>query len=392
MPITSLSYAPPVRRSSVPPKLDYEAYEQASALADEGKHRESLSKIFEHLFPGRPEYIVSPDAASFELAFVQGSSRVRVQLLDGELIVTVPLAKLPSAGNAIAAMRYVLTKISGSGQLHQPRLHGDDIYLEFRDKVSRLHPNKIVEVFRRMPIEADTHDDWMIGQFAALPLARVEAEPLDGSERARCEAIWSSHWNDVEELLKESQRKRSTFFLNEVTAYTIYRVWFALPLSGFLSSRMSESARTFNDGDIDPVKREAVLARCIKEMKAVTTAELHANLGHRQYAINPLVDGDPDVLDNYLGAGNYTEQIEKLRETGKTFDAALALISTYNFLLARYSWPELVASELKAGLEAASGKPWREAATVLWDHAQQLVATFSSDEDDDDDGDQQEQP
>ncbi|MGE0549373.1 MAG: hypothetical protein AB7O24_05110 [Kofleriaceae bacterium] len=381
MPISSLTYAAPVRRSVLPPKLDYEAYEQATSLSDEGKHRESLSKMFEHLFPAKSQSFDDPASSSLEFAFVQGSSRVRVQLIDGELIVTVPLAKLPSAGNAIAAMRYVLTKISGSGQLHQPRLRGDDIYLEFRDKLSRLHPNKIVEVFRRMPVEADTHDDWMIGQFAALPLDRVEAEPLDDGELARCDAIWASHWTDIEELLKESQRKRSTFFLNEVTAYTIYRVWFALPLSGFLSSRLSEAAGTFNDGDLDPVKREAALAKCIKDMKAVSTAELRANLGHRHYEISPLSDGDSDILDNYLGSGNYTEAISKLRETGKTFDAALALISTYNFLLARYSWPELIAAELRAGLESASGKPWREAATVLWDHAQQLVATFTGDDD-----------
>jgi hypothetical protein len=380
MALTSLMYDPPIRREARPAKRDYDLLEAAVTLSEEGKALESASTVFRHLFPTQE----IPDLATTPFSFIQGSSRVTARIDGEEIVITVPLVRLPTGGSAIAALRYVLTKIAGSGQLHQPRLRGDDIYLEFRDKLSRLHPAKLVEVLRRMPVEADDNDDWLVGQFSAQPLERAPITDVDDAELDKCDAIWRGHWNDVEELLKESHKKRSVWFLNEVTAYAVFRIRFAIPLIGFLASRLAESAGTFNDGQEDPDKREATLAKCIKEMKAVTKEELRKNLGHVVYAFSPLAEGTSSTLSDYF-EGNYIEKIDELRKTGKTFDAALGMICTYNFLLARYFWPEEVENELKAGLAQASGKPWREAANLLADHARELIAKFGTDEGGEDD-------
>jgi hypothetical protein len=384
MAINSLSYAPPIRRGTRPVKPDYELLENAIGLAEEGKSLESVTKTFEHLFPSQK----IPDLASSPFSFTQGSSRVTIKLENDELVVSVPLVKLPTGGGSIAALRFVLTKISGSGQLHQPRLRGDDVFLEFRDKLPRLHPTKLVEVLRRMPFEADNNDDWLIGQFSASPVERMPVDPVNDEEFARCDAIWREHWNDVDELLKESIKKRSVWFLDEVTAYAIFRIRFALPIVGFLASRLSEAASTWNDGDEDPVKRETALGKTIKEMKDISPDELRKNLGHVVYAFSPLEDGSPSMLSGYFGDdGNYIDTIDELRKSGKAFDAALGLICTYNYLLARHNWREEVETEMKKGLEMASGKPWREVATVLFDHAKALASKYGGDDDDEDEED-----
>jgi hypothetical protein len=384
MAITSLTYEAPVRRSSTREGLDYELLEAAAELADQGRPLESLLKVFEHLLPGEKV----PDLATSTFSFTQGSSKVTTRIENDDVVITVPLVKLPPDGRAIAALRYVLTQISATGQLYQPRLSGDDIRLEFRDRLSRLHPAKIVEVLRGMPTEADENDDFLIGQFGAQPLERGSVTPLDDAELARAEAIWRSHWNEVEELLKECQRKRSMFFLNEMTAYALHRVSFALPLCGFMGSKLSELASTFNDSDNDPTKRETTLAKCVKEMKAISSEELRKSMGHTTYAISPHAEGTSAVLSGYIGPGNYTETIERCRTTGKPFEAALALISTYNFLLSRYSWPEPVETRLKEGLALASAKPWKEAATILTEHAKSVVEEFVDEEEDEDDDDE----
>jgi hypothetical protein len=383
MSITSLTYVPPIRRGTRPSRPDYEQLEAAVALNDEGKHVEAVHKAFAHLF-----HTDIPDLAKQPFTFVQGSSRVTARIEGDDLVIAVPLVRLPDGGRAIAALRFVLTKLAANGQLHQPRLRGDDIYLEFRDRVARMHPVKVLEVLRRMPLAADTNDDWLIGQFGALPLERAELGALDEAELARADTIWHDHWHEVEELSKESQRKRSLFFLNEVTAYALHRLNFALPLSGFVGARLNEAAATFNDGNGDPMKREASMAKALKDMKAVTPAELHGSLGHATYAISPLAEGTPKVLSGYFAGGNYIETIDRYRKSDKQIDAALALICTYNFLLARYAWPAEVEARLEDGLMKSSGKPWREAADVMWHHAKELVAEFGEDEEDsaDEDG------
>ena len=159
MAITSLTYEPPVRRSSTRPSLDYELLEAAVTLADEGRPLESLLKVFEHLLPGEKV----PDLATSTFSFTQGSSKVTTRIENDDIVITVPLVKLPADGRGIAALRHVLTQISATGQLYQPRLSGDDIRLEFRDRLSRLHPAKVLEVLRAMPAEADENDDFLIG-------------------------------------------------------------------------------------------------------------------------------------------------------------------------------------------------------------------------------------
>lgn len=383
MAITSLTYAPPIRRNARRPNLDYDHLEAAATLAEDGRPLEALLKVFAHLFPGSKV----PELAKEPFSFTQGSSKVSTRIDNDDVVITVPLVKLPEGGRAIAALRYVLTNISATGQLYQPRVRGDEIHLEFRERLARLHPAKVVEVLRHMPEEADQNDDFLIAEFGALPLERAPIAALDDAEIARAEAIWQEHWTSVEELLKECQRKRSMFFLNETTAYARHRIELVLPLGGIVASRLGQAASTFQDSDVDPVKREAALAKCAKDMKALSTEDLRKSLGHASYAISPLADGTPNVLSSYIGPRHYMETIDRLRGSGKPFEAALALISTYNYLLNKFSWPEPIEVALKAGLAEASGKPWREAANLLFDHAKALAAKFADEDEEDEEDD-----
>lgn len=388
MSLSSFTFVPAVRRHGTLPALDYELLEAAYAASEEGRVREAIEKVLRHLFPGRD----IPELTQEPFVYTHGSAKVVVRIEaqdDGdELTITVPLVKLPVGGGTVAALRYLLTKISGSGQLHQPRLREDNIFLEFRDKLARLHPTKLLEALKRMPLEADSHDDWLIGQFQAQPLERAPIEGLSAEELARAQIIWKAHWDEIEELLKESQRKRSMFFLNELTAYGLYRLRYALPMCGFLASRIDEASNTFNDSDVEPLKREAALAKCAKEMKAVSADELARSLGHATYAISPLQEGKPETLVSYFESGDYLKSIDKLRTTGKSIDAALALASTYSYLLGRFSWPAEISAELQEGLVKVSGLPWRELASTLYARVVEMKARYKAfiDDDDEDEG------
>jgi hypothetical protein len=379
MPITTFTYEVPVRRATTYPELDFEELEAAGALAEQGRPLDALAKVFSHLFPGKP----LPDLTKEAFVFTQGSSLVSTKIEGDDLVISTPLVRLPTDGRAIAAMRHVLTKIAATGQIYQPRLDGDDLRLEYRDPISRLHPAKVFEVLTKMPAEADDNDDFLTGQFGAQPLDRSPVTPVDDAEFERCQKIWKQHWDDIEELLKDCQKKRSMFFLSEMTAYALYRVRFALPLVGFVSWKLDELASTFNDGDEDPVKREASMARAIKEMRAVTPQAFRSSLGHATYALSPLEEGGSDEIDHHLEA--YTETIENWRKQGKSYEAALGMFGTFNYLLGQYHWDEPVRLALQEALAASSGKPWKEMVATLLEHAEQIVAKYGGDDSDDED-------
>jgi hypothetical protein len=371
MAISSLVFAPPVRHPARTAHLDHRLFEEAVAVWDGGDHAGALERVLRHLLPGREV----PQGIEGTLALRQGSSRVTLRWDTQEVRASVPLVRL-APGGSTAALRFILEKHSGAGQLHQPRLRGDDLTFEYRERLERLHPVKLLEVLRRMPVEADASDDWIVDQFGATLLEREPVEALGDDEVARAWDLWRLHWNEVEELLKEVQRKRSVFFLDMVSAYTVHRLRSALPLVGSLSARLAEAAGVFNRPEEDPSRRESSLARCLKAMKAVAAPELNASLGHAEYCISPLTEGTPQVLAGWLGAGEQVEAVEQARATGKALEAAVALFSTYYFLLARFTWPEAVENGLVQGLAEASGRPWRDAANVLVSRGKALVATF----------------
>ncbi len=381
MAISSLTCPPPVRRSDRASRPDFEVLEAAIELYREGNAAESLRRTFAHLFPDRDV----PDLQREAFTFGQGSSRVTVSIEDGSLWVRVPLVRLTDSSLTTAALRFVLSRISATGQLYQPCLRGDDVVLEFSDRITRLHPHKVREVLREMPVDADANDDWMVTEFQCEPLGREPIDELTEEEQQRTEEIWRTHWSEVDELVKESQRRRSMFFLNEVTAYAVHHLQHAIPLTGYWWSRISAAADTFNDGNYDPTTREAALSKCTKEMKAVGAESLRDSLGHARYAISPHADGTPKVLSTNVGSGDYLDMIIRLHNGGRYMEAALGLIGTYNYLLARFSWPPEIEALLLQGLAMADGTPWRDATSALLKHNEVVLAAAKA-EDGDGDG------
>lgn len=376
MAITSLTCPPPVRRSKTVSAPDYEVLHAAVASYDNGDHRAALVATFAHLFPDREP--IDPFVEPF--SFVQGSSRVSVSIDNDHLVVQVPLVQLTDDSLTTAALRFLLSRIGGTGQLFQPRLHDAEVRLEFTDRTSRLHPHKVLEVLRRMPVEADTNDDWMVEEFQCVPLQREPIEALTEEEFAQAQGIWRTHWTEVNDLVNESRRKRSMFFLNEVTAYAMYHVRAALPLTGYWASRLLAAADTFNDADTDPNLRENSLSKCATQMLEVPSDHLRGSLAHAHYAISPRADGTPKVLTTNLGAGEYLDTIIRLHNGGRYMEAGVALLGTYNYLLACFSWPPATEEQLWAGLSQTTGRPFREATATLLQHSEAILAAEEADE------------
>lgn len=250
--------------------------------------------------------------------------------------------------------------------------------LEFSDRLSLLHPAKLAEVLQRLPMESDSNDGWLQERFGLDPLDREPVAELGADEMARALEIWNSHWAAVDELMVESRRRRSVRFLDALGSYAANQVRYTLPLFGSVRARLNESADDFTDKDENPNKRDSALAKAIKEMRQVGEAELRQCLGHAEFAMNPLYEGTPSLLTSMLGAGQRMQTTGELRATGRSLEAALELIADYLYLLAEHSWPAEVETALRTGLDLVSGKPWREAADVLWNHANQTARIFGS--------------
>jgi hypothetical protein len=372
MPIATFDCPPAIRRPYVAVPRDHRRRDDAVEAFEAGDYAAAVAETLGYLLPNLP----IPDLSTQSLCFAQGSARVRVRMENGELVLSTALATLQPDAHATAAMRYFLTRLSGSGQTFQPRLRDGVVALEFRDKLALMHPLKLLEVLQRMPQEADRHDAWMRVQFGVDTPDREPLAPLDDTEFARAEAFWNGHWSAVEELLNQSRRRRSVRFLDALSSVAVNHIRYGLPLFGSVRAQLYENAEDFINNDADPNRRDGALAKCVREMRAIGREELRACLGHASWAINPLQEGTPANLTSMLGPGERMQATEELRTSGQSLEAALELLAFYLYLLAHFSWPEEVAAALRRGLDQASGRRWREAVDALWTQAGILVRQF----------------
>lgn len=374
MGIAALEIPRPILRRAPPTARDYARRDRAIELFDQQRYRESIAETFAYLLPNQP----IPDLAHEALCLVQGSARVRARIDGDALQVGASLASVGAQTQAVAALRYVLTRLSATGQVFQPRLSDGVIRLEFRDRLELLHPLKLIEAMLRLPSEAERNDAWLVERFALDASDREAIQPLDADELAQATALWAQHWSDVAALMKESRRRRSLFFLEALGAYALHLVRYTLPLFGGLRARLTEMSDTFTDEDVDPDRRETVLAKCIKAMQRVSADELAACLGHARYAINPLQPGTPAMISALLGGGQRLASIGEFRAAGRSLEAALGLVVVYVMLLSQYAWAPEIERMLREGLDLAARKPWLECADVLFDHASRSAQRFGS--------------
>ena len=374
MSIFALNFATPIRRRVEVAPRDFARRDHAISLFDAAQFVEAITETLGYLLPTTS----MPNLKSEALCLIQGSARVHVEIQGEELMIRAPLANLVAEAQVVAAMRFFLTRLSATGQLFQPRLREQTIALEFRERLALLHPLKLLEVMQRLPMEADNHDAWLVQQFGVAMAERQPMLALSDAEFDAAWEIWSAHWTAVEELMTESRRRRQISVLDSLGSFTVNHLVYSLPLFGPVRARMNECADEFTNRDETATKRDNELAKCVKEMRQVTPDALRACLGHATHAINPLHEGTPSLLTSILGGGSRMQKTGEHRAAGRGLEATLELVADYLYLLAHHSWSNEIDAALRAGLVSASGKPWREAADLLWNHANATAKTFGS--------------
>lgn len=373
MPLASLPFPPPIRRRITVAPRDYDRRDEAVTRYEAGQHLEAIHETLAYLLPE----LAPLDLTQAPLCFVQGTARVRVRLADGQLVISTALVRLRPGAQATAPLRHALSRLSATGQMFQPRLRDGVLTLEFSDRLSLLHPLKLIEVLQRLPSESDHNDGWLTQRFEVDEADREPLAALDGEELSRALGIWAAHWQAVEQLLLESRRRRSLRFLDAIGSWAVNQIRYALPLHGSVRTSLAEAADEFTDKNEAPDRRETALARCCREMQRVDEDTLRRCLGHASYAINPLQEGTPALIGSMLG-GQRLQAAGAMRASGRYLEAALELVADYLYLLAEHSWPDAIDRRLQLALAEVAGKPWRELATLLWQHADQTCRQFGS--------------
>lgn len=374
MPITSLYFPASLRRPMPYAPLDHARAEHAVELFEAGHHVEALDAALRYLLlPGGPE----PALAREPMCLVQGTARIHLRVADGQLLVSAGLIRLNASANTVAVLRYILGEIAATGQLHQPRLRGDVLTVEFAERVALMHPSKFMQALKRLAEDACTADSWLQERFGVDMHDREPPDPLTEDEFERACAVWDAHWEATDALVDEVRRRRSTDLLNRVGAYARNQLEDVLPLQGDLYEWVNDAQDAFRDRDVPAGKRVDALATHVREARALSRDALRPGLGHARYALNPLREGTPSLLAKMLGGERRAQMLGELDAEGRTLEAALFRACDLQWLLAYHAWPAPVEQALRAALHGISGRPLREASESMEAQIRAIIQNFT---------------
>jgi hypothetical protein len=361
MTLTALSFPARIRRPEPAIARDYAGRDMAMERYHAGDAEGALAATLRFLLPAEE----IGDLRSAPVTVTHGSARITLSVTGHTFEAASALARLPASAKTTALLRHMLTGIGSTGQFYQPRLEGDVLYLRYREAIALLHPAKLIEVVERLAQEADRNDHWLIDRFGVELIDRAPVQPLTDAELRAAALFWTDHWRAMEVLLNEVRRRRSTLLLDAACSISIRHPQYQLPLYGEVRHALEEDEALCNDLDADPDRRVAALARTVKAMRLVPGEALAASLGHATYAIPSYNTGRPALIGATFD-GPLWSAIGNARASGRSMEAALALISGLVTLASRHSWNEPLAQALRQGLDLAHARPFREAAEALW--------------------------
>lgn len=379
MSLLGLQCPQPLRKRPANAQVDYARRDRAIELFENGESYKALVETLRYLNPASKPAGVRQGP----LFWTQGTAKVQIALShDDQLSVSSALANVAVEPANPAALRYFLGNISSTGKLFQPRLTDGVVGLHFSEKLSLLHPQKLIEVLQKLPLEADNHDAWMQEELGCESVGRAVPKVLNASERKRALALWVQHWSDMDALMLESRRRRSMRFLDAIGRIAVGQIRYTLPLFGSLRRKLNQSADVFIDRESGARERESELVRCVRSMRDAKPEEVLACLGHVNYAVTPWNPGSAGVLRSAIGSVHHMHQSNEFRQSGRSMEATVEILANYLYLLAYFTWPPVIEHALRQTLNGVSGQPWRVACDVLWTRSQEISRQFAGGSDD----------
>ena len=359
------------KRTQIPSKskIQRPVWQEATKLFEEGKHHESLLRLFDYVDKDLVEKRGNADKTEFNVP--HGSVVVNIKIENEQVNVKVPFLKLPKK-NTIPLLRRI-TEINFSPlNLATIVLEGDELQFKYSTALKQCEPWKMYYVFREICINADNYDDEFIEKFDAI---RIHEPKVEYFSEEKQNEIWETYQAMLAEAAQYGEHfenKRIQGFVWDILLQLFFNIDYLIAPQGALRTKLENIVSYMQNNNYGFQQKIDKGKSLYGELRKVTKEELCSNL----YITDLFIP-----IKNTASLENVKETFKNQFETAKKemanndyVGAALSIryIFLYEFY---YSYaPDDVVETITTALEKSSGQPWNEAATILWDAMNQIVS------------------
>lgn len=374
----TISYFKPVL-ASTQSTFNAETFRESIDCFHEGNYLQAFHTFLDSLNPKfRKEY---GNEAGNEFHIPHGSILVDIYLDDDALKVHTDFMRLPEKGR-VAMLRQVASLNINQLLLPYFRLNNDVLCIEYACHLSQTHPSKMYEVFRGVCNIGDKYDDEFATQFGASRIYSPRVMPYAPEEVERIHETIHTIGTQALAAVKEYNGERKQVYAWNVLDTAFYQMVYVAAPQGQL---LNDLDKAIDDMDKDLPLNELLTKGCEAMQKIVDMPK--EKLAENLYYVDTLVSSKirsslRNIQENFKDA--YDSITKALQSENYEAGCVRMLYKLYEMYYYNNLQEDVNKITAKA-LEAASGKPWEEAAGILYEVMDNIMEGELEDDDIDED-------
>lgn len=359
--------------------FNFEIFKSAIDLYQEEQYLNAFHTFLDSLNPNARKEYGNEEGTEFHIP--HGSIIIDLLLKDNRLIMNADFMKLPEKGG-LPMLRQVAGLNINETTLVNFQLNDDILRMKYDCHISQTHPHKLYDVLREFCEIGDKYDDEFESEFNAQRIYQPIIKPYS-------QEVVDKVYNSIQEICKytteaiaEYNQERAYGYSWNILDVAFYQImYFASPQGALLN----EIDKAISDMNRDLTTQEVVSkgVKVLEQLAAMPKEELAKDL----YFVDTLIS---TKMSSSLGniQSNFEDTYENVTQaiqSGNTEGAALRILYKFYEMYYYTDVMETINQFVSATLKEASGKPWDEAAEILYKMMNRIMDD-NLDEDSDDFG------
>lgn len=349
-------------------KIQTEVWDSVVELYENGQYKESLLRLFDYVDKDLISKRGNPEKTEFNIP--HGSVVVNIKLNNGQLDVKVPFLKLPEKA-VIPILRRIAEINFSPLNLATIVLEGDELLFKYSSQIDLCEPWKMYDVFREICINADNFDDEFIQKFSAI---RIHEPKITEFDEQRKEEIWNNYQAmlaETKQYVEYFENKRIEGFVWDALLQLFLNIDYIIAPQGAMRTDLEEVVSFMQNNNYGFHEKVEKGKNYFKKLQDISHDQLCSNLYISDVFIPIKYSASHQRVKE-----TFTHQYETAKKEMANSDfmgAALSIryVFLYEFYYA-YA-PDDVVETMTNALEQSSGKPWNEAAGILWRAIEQIM-------------------
>jgi hypothetical protein len=354
-----------------------DTWNRAIKLYEDGKYVESILAVIDYANPEIRKKFGNASQTQFNIA--HGSAVVNITLEDGMLKVHAPFLKLPPDAK-IPLMRRVAEINFGVLSLPQIYLKGDELYFYYQCEVEMCFPYKVYDIFREICTNADFFDDEFVEQYGALRIAEPKVIPMDAAQKEKAWEKFQEYVSEAIQYIEYMDNKRITHFTMEILGIELRKMEYFIAPQGKLRNDIDTTIRNIGNYDrIHYEERVNIGRKFLTDSQALKKEDFMQDLYITDVFIPYKFYTRTEGLKQTLG--RILERAANVMNGGDFMAGTLYLQFDMLNLFYNYDLSPDVSDFIANAMAEASGKEWKEAATLLYNSVQSFVSKMGAEND-----------